>query len=132
MTATHDSVPATSRAAHAYREPTGHRDQAAGTGRDTVPAPLAVLFDSERARWLDRAACRHHDPDLFFPISAIGPGHVQTERAKQICRTCPVRTPCRDWAMSRAIPYGVWGGLSERDRSSLIRRSAHALRQGPP
>ena len=111
---------------------TARHDPASVAARATPAAAFAALLEHGRALWLAHAACQDHDPDLFFPISAIGPGHAQTERAKQICHSCPVRTPCRDWAMSRAIPYGVWGGLSERDRTALIRRSAAARRQGSP
>jgi WhiB family transcriptional regulator, redox-sensing transcriptional regulator len=111
---------------------TARHDPASVASRATPAAAFAALFEHGRPMWLAHAACQDHDPDLFFPISAIGPGLAQTERAKQICQTCPVRTPCRDWAMTRAIPYGVWGGLSERDRATLIRRSSPARRQGLP
>jgi WhiB family redox-sensing transcriptional regulator len=72
-------------------------------------------------RWLDRAACRGHDPELFFPVSAVGPGHADTEHAKRVCRTCPVLAECLDWAIAGAIPFGVLGGLSEDERRALVR-----------
>ena len=69
--------------------------------------------------WLESAACIGHDPDLFFPISEEGIGRVQAEIAKQVCHTCPVLAQCLAWATASAIPYGVWGGLSESQRRDL-------------
>jgi WhiB family redox-sensing transcriptional regulator len=74
-------------------------------------------------QWLDQAACRHHDPELFFPVSAVGPSRAQTEVAKRVCRTCPVLADCLEWALASAIPFGVLGGLSEEERQALRRRA---------
>jgi WhiB family transcriptional regulator, redox-sensing transcriptional regulator len=74
-------------------------------------------------RSFDQAACRHHDPELFFPVSAVGPGREQTESAKRVCRTCPVLAECLDWALATAIPFGVVGGLSEAERLAIRRRA---------
>lgn len=124
VTARHDPAAVTAPASPTARnQPTGHRARTRSARRPPATS-LAALLEPGRALWLAQAACQDHDPDLFFPISAIGPGRAQTEQAKQVCHTCPVRNPCRDWAMSQAIPYGVWGGLSEHDRATLIRRSA--------
>lgn len=76
--------------------------------------------------WRAAAACRHHDPELFFPVG-VGPSALnQAEEAKQVCRACPVREACLRWAMddSRQVT-GVWGGLTENERRSLRRRSRH-------
>lgn len=72
-------------------------------------------------QWLDRAACLHHDPELFFPVGAAGPGQAQTAVAKQVCRTCPVVSECLEWAIASGIPFGVLGGLSEEERRVLSR-----------
>jgi len=72
--------------------------------------------------WRDHAACRRHDPDLFFPIGTAGPAQVQIARAKQVCATCPVRIQCLDWALASAQETGVWGGTSEDERRALRRR----------
>lgn len=68
--------------------------------------------------WLIRAACRAEDPELFFPISAKGPGHVQHERAKAVCRRCPVRKPCLDYALRSQQEHGIWGGTDPDERRS--------------
>jgi WhiB family redox-sensing transcriptional regulator len=73
--------------------------------------------------WRDHAACRHEDPDLFFPIGNTGPALVQHEQAKAVCRRCPVREPCLQWALDTAQTLGIWGGTSENERRALRRRA---------
>ncbi|MEV4218326.1 WhiB family transcriptional regulator [Nonomuraea sp. NPDC049725] len=70
--------------------------------------------------WSRRAACLDLDPELFFPISHQGPGRSQVERAKAICRGCPVRRPCLDYAISSRQAHGVWGGTDPDQRRALI------------
>ncbi|POX46094.1 WhiB family transcriptional regulator [Streptomyces sp. Ru71] len=72
--------------------------------------------------WREHAACRHEDPDLFFPIGTSGPSLVQTEQAKAVCRGCPVREPCLRFALDTDQTIGVWGGTSETERRALRRR----------
>lgn len=72
--------------------------------------------------WRQHAACRHEDPDLFFPIGTSGPALLQTEQAKAVCRRCPVREPCLEWALETDQTLGVWGGTSETERRALKRR----------
>jgi WhiB family transcriptional regulator, redox-sensing transcriptional regulator len=77
--------------------------------------------------WRNRAACRTQDPELFFPIGTTDRALAQLERAKAVCRTCPVKEPCLAWAMgSEPIGQeaGVCAGLSEAERRSLKRRAA--------
>ncbi|MEU5716301.1 WhiB family transcriptional regulator [Streptomyces sp. NPDC020403] len=74
--------------------------------------------------WRTHAACRDEDPDLFFPIGSTGPALVQTEEAKAVCRQCPVREKCLDWALENGQDSGVWGGLDENERRALKRRRA--------
>ncbi|MEW2075936.1 WhiB family transcriptional regulator [Streptomyces sp. NPDC012403] len=74
--------------------------------------------------WRARAACRTEDPDLFFPIGTSGPALMQTEQAKAVCRRCPVREQCLQWALDTGQSIGVWGGTSETERHALKRRVA--------
>ncbi|WP_425387341.1 WhiB family transcriptional regulator [Embleya scabrispora] len=53
------------------------------------------------------AACGSEDPDLFFPVGASGPSIPRIERAKTVCRRCPVKRECLDWAMETGQD-GVW------------------------
>ncbi|KDQ65534.1 WhiB family transcriptional regulator [Streptomyces sp. NTK 937] len=78
--------------------------------------------------WRRHAACRDEDPDLFFPIGTTGPALVQTEEAKTVCRGCPVRQQCLDWALENNQDAGVWGGLGETERRTLKRRSRRQAR----
>ncbi len=76
--------------------------------------------------WIARAACKGSDPDELFVQGAA------QNRAKLICRGCPVRTECLADALDNRIEFGVWGGMTERERRALLRRrpdvtSWHAL-----
>jgi WhiB family redox-sensing transcriptional regulator len=73
--------------------------------------------------WRDRAACRTEDPDLFFPIGSSGPSLMQAEQAKAVCRRCPVREPCLQFALDTDQGIGVWGGTNESERRALRRRA---------
>jgi WhiB family redox-sensing transcriptional regulator len=70
--------------------------------------------------WSHKAACLVVDPELFFPISPEGLGHAEAERAKVVCRDCPVREPCLDYALSTGQAYGVWGGTDPSERREII------------
>ncbi|MDH2429629.1 WhiB family transcriptional regulator [Sphaerisporangium sp. TRM90804] len=72
--------------------------------------------------WLRRAACLSEDPELFFPISAKGPGHTQLERAKAVCHRCPVQATCLDYAMDTGQEYGIWGGTDPDERRAEAAR----------
>lgn len=67
--------------------------------------------------WLDDARCRGTDPDRFFVRGA-----AQAKPAVRICQGCPVQEECLDYALTNDIDFGVWGGLTERQRRSLRRR----------
>ena len=66
--------------------------------------------------WLERAVCADGDPDELF---VRGPAQ---NRAKLICRSCPVRDECLAEALDNRIERGVWGGMTERERRDLLRR----------
>jgi len=71
--------------------------------------------------WLSRAACRSVDPDLFFPVSATGSSVEQAARAKAVCAKCPARLECLVFALRTGQAHGVWGGLTEEERSTKAR-----------
>lgn len=64
--------------------------------------------------WKSRAACTSVDPDQLFVRGAA------QRAATAICRHCPVALPCLADALDRQIPFGVWGGLTERERRVLL------------
>lgn len=78
--------------------------------------------------WRDAARCRELDPELFFPIGETAPAAIQAEEAKAICRTCPVIDNCLKFALAEGIPEGIFGGLTEQERTSLKRSARrHSL-----
>ncbi|MEV8544432.1 WhiB family transcriptional regulator [Streptomyces sp. NPDC051572] len=66
--------------------------------------------------WKDRAACRTTDPEAMF-VEGAG-----QNRSKAFCTGCPVRTECLAYALDERIEFGVWGGMTERERRALLRR----------
>jgi len=76
--------------------------------------------------WRHAAACRHHDPETWYPIGDTGPALLQIDDAKKICFTCPSMRQCGDWALETNQQFGVWGGMSESDRRAVKRRAARA------
>ena len=80
---------------------------------------LAALASDETWDWRDYAACAQTDPEAFFPEKG-----GSTRDAKQICRGCFVREECLAYALERDERFGIWGGLSERERRRLKREAA--------
>lgn len=78
--------------------------------------------------WRQDAACIGEDPELFFPVGTTGPALEQVERAKAVCRRCPVIDQCLEWALATNQDSGVWGGMSEDERRAL-RRSRQRRRR---
>lgn len=81
-----------------------------------------------RATWRD-AACRHADPELFFPVGTAGPALRQIDEAKRICRACPAREACLAWALEHGVAAGVWGGTTENERRALRTNHIRCKRQ---
>ena len=73
--------------------------------------------------WQDEANCLGVDPDLFFPERG-----ASTREAKEVCRGCVVRGECLEYALANGEKFGIWGGLSERERRRLRRQRAQAVR----
>ncbi len=63
--------------------------------------------------WPTLAACQNGDPDALFVQGA------EQNVAKRICRSCPVRYECLADALDNRIEFGVWGGMTERERRAL-------------
>jgi WhiB family transcriptional regulator, redox-sensing transcriptional regulator len=66
--------------------------------------------------WPARSACRTTDPDTLFVQGAA------QNRAKAVCLGCQVRTECLADALDNQVEFGVWGGMTERERRALLRR----------
>ena len=74
-----------------------------------------IAFDSPQA-WTAQSACKNADPDELFVTGAA------QNRAKAVCMGCPVRTECLSDALDNRVEFGVWGGMTERERRALLRR----------
>src|SRR5919198_2418242 len=80
---------------------------------------LADIFGlPEEASWQERALCSQTDPEAFFPEKG-----GSTREAKRICTGCEVRAECLEYALEHDERFGIWGGLSERERRRLKRRA---------
>ncbi|MGH3439237.1 MAG: WhiB family transcriptional regulator [Sciscionella sp.] len=69
----------------------------------------------DQSDWRISAACQDTDPDGLFVRGA------EQRRAKLVCIACPVRTECLAEALDSRIEFGVWGGMTERERRALLR-----------
>ena len=76
------------------------------------------LEDAEELTWQERALCAQTDPEAFFPEKG-----GSTREAKRVCLTCEVRAECLEYALGHDERFGIWGGLSERERRKLKKRA---------
>ena len=102
-------------------------------GAVVVTEPQAVTHDQafthdlwaasaeEEQEWQERALCAQTDPEAFFPEKG-----GSTREAKKICVGCEVKDDCLEYALANDERFGIWGGMSERERRRLksLRRSA--------
>lgn len=63
--------------------------------------------------WMDEGLCHQVDPDLWFPSD-----YAASQRARQICKRCPVQAPCLDYALA-INAAGIWGGTTGRERQEM-------------
>lgn len=87
----------------------GVRASAGSSSEDVDDNPLA---------WQTDALCAQTDPEAFFPEKG-----GSTRDAKKICTTCEVRAQCLEYALANDERFGIWGGLSERERRKLRKRA---------
>lgn len=87
-------------------------------------APARPAAPDRGSDWRQRAACTREDPELFFPVGNSGAALRQTERAKAVCRSCPVTQQCLQWALENKQETGVWGATGEEERRAMSRRTA--------
>ena len=82
-----------------------------------APATIhAVAPEPVDDEWQERALCAQTDPEAFFPEKG-----GSTREAKRICLGCEVRDNCLEYALAHDERFGIWGGLSERERRRLKR-----------
>lgn len=86
---------------------------------------LQLRDQANDMRWQDQANCLGADPDLFFPE---GP-EVNIKEAKELCYSCEVKYECLEYALQHGEKFGIWGGMSERERRRHVRRQRALARQ---
>ncbi len=113
-----------------YDRASNHDSTGAGPGAPSTPTwylPLeraSAGHHADQPSWQQHAACRSLGPYFFGPDDEQSGARIRRERtARQICADCPVLAPCRRQGVETAEPYGIWGGLTERDRRD-VRKSA--------
>lgn len=79
---------------------------------------LNLAVDGDDITWRHHALCRQVDAELFFPEKG-----GSNREAKRLCARCPVRTPCLEEALVNDESFGVWGGMSERERRQYRSRN---------
>jgi WhiB family transcriptional regulator, redox-sensing transcriptional regulator len=77
--------------------------------------------DKARIAWVSKALCRSTDPEELFV------GGAAQRKATVICRGCPVIAECGADALDNRVEFGIWGGMTERQRRSLLRRHADVV-----
>lgn len=91
--------------------------ESTGADRSSV-SPLFEADDLGPMSWQDRALCAQTDPEAFFPEKG-----GSTREAKRVCGGCEVRAECLSYALANDERFGIWGGLSERERRRLRRQA---------
>jgi WhiB family redox-sensing transcriptional regulator len=94
-----------------------HLEFAARAHLSLVPDPIDLMAaPTDEDQWQERALCAQTDPEAFFPEKG-----GSTREAKRICLGCEVRDSCLEYALANDERFGIWGGLSERERRRLKR-----------
>lgn len=112
MASEHPSIPTRPVPTHGRNE---RRDVA-------IKQPLfGEVLDEE---WHEDAACQGVDVDIFFSLD-----EDDQRQALELCRSCPVQQDCLRYALEHNELYGIWGGMKESDRRSMIRERRRQLRE---
>lgn len=85
--------------------------------RSDLTEDFDAFYDKVVQEWQEQALCAQTDPEAFFPEKG-----GSTREAKRICRACGVRDECLEYALEHDERFGIWGGLSERERRRLKKR----------
>jgi WhiB family redox-sensing transcriptional regulator len=88
-------------------------DSSAQPAADPQPTPWTAMSMADDEWRLD-ALCAETDPEAFFPEKG-----GSTREAKRVCTGCSVRAECLEAALTNDERFGIWGGLSERERRRL-------------
>ncbi len=88
------------------------------------PPPLATVHDP--LPWLDDAACKGHNPEVWYVPTLPNPDRDVWVTARTICKPCPAREACLAYALDNEqgmeTRHGMWGGLAPEERAALVRQ----------
>ncbi len=90
-----------------------------GTSPAARPLNLAPVNSTPRGddrAWVTKALCRETDPEALFVRGAA------QRKAAVICRHCPVMQECAAEALDNKVEFGIWGGMTERQRRALLKQ----------
>jgi WhiB family redox-sensing transcriptional regulator len=90
----------------------------AGTGGLPLGWDPELMDDEAEPGWQERALCAQTDPEAFFPEKG-----GSTREAKKVCASCEVRVECLEYALANDERFGIWGGLSERERRRVKKQA---------
>jgi WhiB family redox-sensing transcriptional regulator len=96
----------------------GQGINALGMAGQGIAGFMGIGLEADAQSWQEQALCAETDPEAFFPEKG-----GSTREAKKICTGCEVKAQCLEYALSNDERFGIWGGLSERERRRLRRRA---------
>ena len=94
----------------------GTRPAARRTNLVATHTTLRSVDAEDRIAWVSKALCKATDPDELFVRGAA------QRKAAVICRHCPVMQECGADALDNKVEFGVWGGMTERQRRALLKQ----------
>lgn len=103
------------------RDPVSTEDLKRSLGErsiDQTGRQLFLVTKKQPTDWRERSLCAQTDPEAFHPEKG-----GSTREAKKVCQNCEVREECLQWALDNDERYGIWGGMSERERRKLKKRA---------
>lgn len=92
---------------------------------ERVKYPIRVHSSKRELTWQDQGLCAQTDPELFYPEQGDN-----AEKAKSICRSCPVQLQCAQYAIDNNEEFGIWGGLAPATITRLRKRGRARISQG--
>lgn len=99
------------------------RDKPAKSGHTVINSADPSLKPKLEENWQDGANCLGVDPDIFFPERG-----ASVVEAKKVCRGCVVKEQCLEFALQNSEKFGIWGGLSERQRRTIRHQRSQSAR----
>ena len=113
-----DSVSEQNGAETTETEPVTTIDSSESLGRSAVGSAVELRITTTKSTdWREKSLCAQTDPEAFHPEKG-----GSTREAKRVCQSCDVREECLQWALDNNERYGIWGGLSERERRKLSKK----------